>query len=66
MSTIDHSTILNLPVAERLQLLDELWDSLSRESTGVDASPAPAAEGGVAPVPSVRDERIADTDLAHE
>jgi putative addiction module component (TIGR02574 family) len=29
MSTIDHATILSLSVEERLQLISELWDSLS-------------------------------------
>lgn len=33
MSTIPHSELLHLPVAERLRLIEELWESVAAEAS---------------------------------
>lgn len=39
MSEISVSDLLHLSVAERIQLAEDLWDSIAREATNSDALP---------------------------
>ena len=44
MSTVDISDLLHLSVPERIQLVEDLWDSIAAETAAADQVPVSAAQ----------------------